>query len=347
MTQDGAERLVKLLYKGILGREPKEKEFSDWVAAARSELSCLELISRFVESKEFRERTRVRPFFPPGHYYSPIVDPDSVRDYVRERHARPLSAISGISIDYGQMLSLLDKLAPYMRTTPFTEQRSPPRRFYYDNGSFPYGDAIALRAMIMHHRPRSIVEIGSGHTSACMLDSAEEAGLDDLSLTCIDPYAERLKAQLTPSDMKVVRIIEEPVQNVPLEIFSALAPGDFLFIDSTHVLKTGSDVHYELFEILPALHPGVFIHFHDLHFPFEYPDQWIFERNYCWNEIYALRAFLMYNTAFGVVYWNSLLAKQDRELLKAVNPLLLVNPGGSLWMLKKDTSKPLWRRMPW
>ena len=30
-------------------------------------------------------------------------------------------------------------------------------------------------------------------------------------------------------------------------------------IDSTHVLKTGSDVAYELFEVLPRLQRGVFV----------------------------------------------------------------------------------------
>ena len=81
------------------------------------------------------------------------------------------------------------------------------------------------------------------------------------------------------------------VQDVPIDEFRALGSGDVLFIDSSHVLKTGSDVHRELFEILPALASGVLIHFHDIDYPFEYPDLFLFERRYSWNEAYAVRAF--------------------------------------------------------
>jgi hypothetical protein len=61
------------------------------------------------------------------------------------------------------------------------------------------------------------------------------------------------------------------------------------------VLKTGSDVHCELFEIIPRLAPGVIVHFHDVQFPFEYPREWVFAKRWSWNEIYAVRAFLAYN----------------------------------------------------
>jgi hypothetical protein len=41
------------------------------------------------------------------------------------------------------------------------------------------------------------------------------------------------------------------------------------FIDSTHVSKAGSDVHFECFDLLPRLLPGVVVHTHDVFFPFE------------------------------------------------------------------------------
>jgi hypothetical protein len=69
-------------------------------------------------------------------------------------------------------------------------------------------------------------------------------------------------------------------------------PINVLFIDSTHVLRTGSDVCFELFEILPRLSPGVLVHIHDMFWPFEYPRSWVVEENRSWNELYAVRAFL-------------------------------------------------------
>src|SRR6202035_2845754 len=122
------------------------------------------------------------------------------------------------------------------------------------------------------------------------------------------------------------------VQDVPVSTFSTLNENDILFIDSTHVLKTASDVHYELFSILPSLNEGVLIHVHDIQYPFEYPRQWLFADNYSWNEIYALRAFLMYNSAFEVVFWNALFAQRQPKLVYETNPLFLKYPGSSIWL---------------
>jgi hypothetical protein len=124
------------------------------------------------------------------------------------------------------------------------------------------------------------------------------------------------------------------VQRVDLQVFERLEPGDFLFIDSTHILKTGSDVCHELFNILPALKPGVFIHFHDIFWPFEYGRDWVLKENRSWNEIYGLRAFLMYNDAFEIVFFNEYFVRFCRERVQAGYPAMLKNSGGSIWLRK-------------
>lgn len=194
--------------------------------------------------------------------------------------------------------------------------------------------------MINHLRPRRIIEVGSGFSSACMLNSAEHAGLPDFALTCIEPYPDRLKSLLRETDYPRVEIIERPVQEVPPETVDTLMPNDILFINSTHVLKTGSDVHYELFYLLPRLRPGVFVHFHDIEFPFEYPSPWIFEENRSWNEAYALRAFLMYNEVFHVVFWPSLFAAVFAPDIQREFPLFLRNSGCSIWLRRREKTGP-------
>jgi hypothetical protein len=139
---------------------------------------------------------------------------------------------------------------------------------------------------------------------------------------------------LRESDAKRVSIIETPVQEVDLRTFDPLEENDILFIDSTHVMKTGSDVNFELFEVLPRIKKGVLIHFHDIQYPFEYPDEWVYNRKYSWNEIYALRAFLMYNERFRVEFFNSLFIGRNRELVRATYEPMLKNPGASLWLRK-------------
>ena len=47
-----------------------------------------------------------------------------------------------------------------------------------------------------------------------------------------------------------------------------------LFIDGSHISKTGSDVNHLFLRILPRLPPGVVVHIHDICLPFEYPRHW-------------------------------------------------------------------------
>jgi hypothetical protein len=138
---------------------------------------------------------------------------------------------------------------------------------------------------------------------------------------------------MTDIDKKSTSIIQSDVQLITLDNFEKLQAGDILFIDSTHVVKTGSDVNYILFEILPLLRSGVFIHFHDVFFPFEYPKEWVYEgRN--WNEDYFLRAFLMYNNKFEIRLFCEYIHRHHKVAFKDM-PLTYKNTGGNLWLEKR------------
>jgi len=241
------------------------------------------------------------------------------------------AAPAGIDMVAGDMRTFFIENCRLMASARFPEDLDRRFRYYGNNLVFPLGDALVLRTMIHVLRPRRIIEIGSGFSTACMLDTADELSVRP-RITCIEPYPERLRSLLRTADE--VEILETPVQKVSLSRFAELGSGDILFIGSTHVLKSGSDVHYELFEILPSLQPGVAVHFHDLPYPFEYPLQWVFEENYSWNEAYAVRAFLMYNNDFSPFYSNSFIAMRDRALLDEFYPKFPDNPGTSLWIRK-------------
>ena len=117
----------------------------------------------------------------------------------------------------------------------------------------------------------------------------------------------------------------------------ALEAGDFLFVDSSHVSKTGSDVNFIFFEVLPRLKPGVIIHFHDVFTPMEYPRSWVMKPGawFGFNEIYILRAFLMYNPEFEIIMFNTFLEEHHEEWFRKNMPLCLENKGGSIWLRKK------------
>jgi hypothetical protein len=113
-----------------------------------------------------------------------------------------------------------------------------------------------------------------------------------------------------------------------------LEANDILFIDSSHVSKAGSDVNHLFFTVLPRLKPGVLVHVHDVFYPFEYPLGWL-RQGRAWNELYLLRAFLQYNTAFEMLFFNSFLWKHHKEQLAAKLPRMATNPGGSIWLRKR------------
>ena len=138
----------------------------------------------------------------------------------------------------------------------------------------------------------------------------------DVDSLSIEPYPQMLKQNLKKHNIKDHKIIEEDLQNVDMKIFSELNKGDLLFIDSTHVLKTFSDVWYELFVILPKLKKGVFVHIHDIFWPFEYPDSWNKLENRSWNEIYALELFLYKNMDFKIKFFNSYFFAKNKNLSK-------------------------------
>jgi len=136
-------------------------------------------------------------------------------------------------------------------------------------------------------------------------------------------------------DVSRVEIIQQNVQQVPVTLFDELRAGDILFIDSTHVLKTGSDVCFELFDILPRLASGVFVHFHDIFWPFEYPREWVISENRSWNEQYALRAFLTRNDAWEIMMFNDYFGLFERPMIASTYPPFLRSFGSALWLRRR------------
>jgi hypothetical protein len=76
------------------------------------------------------------------------------------------------------------------------------------------------------------------------------------------------------------------------------------------------------------------IHFHDVFYPFEYPKEWVFEGR-SWNEAYLLRAFLQYNDAFEIQFFNSFLAEKHGATFESAMPLCANLEGANLWLRKK------------
>ncbi len=284
----------------------------------------------FEELRTYRHALR---FAPPGHFYSPLPSDEELRRDASRLFGPPSPTVPGIDLNEAGQLALLEQIKRYYPDLPFSAKKNPNLRYFYDNPAYSYSDAICLYGMIRHARPRRIVEVGSGHSSCVMLDTTDLHLDGRVDCTFIEPYPDKLLALIKPEDLSRVTIIRKRVQDVSPEPFLALARGDILFIDSSHVAKIGSDVNYLLGEMLPRLRPGVFVHVHDIFYPFEYPEAWIAEGR-AWNEAYALRAFLAFNETFEIVLFNTYLERFHREIFERDMPLCLRDEGGSIWLRK-------------
>jgi len=271
-------------------------------------------------------------FVPPGHFYSPIVDPEEAEQHLANLESKGATlSLPGIKIDRKEMISEWHSLLPFLTTIPFSAERTDSHRYAFVNDAYSWGDGSILHAMIRKYRPKRIIEVGSGWSSVCIIDTIESYLDNECETTFIEPYPQLLKDLMKTTSIRI-KILENKVQSVPLSVFDELKAGDILFIDSTHLLRTGSDVCFELFEVLPKLAQGVIVHFHDIFWPFEYPKQWAVNDNRSWNELYAIRAYLMNNDDWRIIFFNDYFVKVERELIDRAYPNFLKNSGGALWL---------------
>jgi hypothetical protein len=273
------------------------------------------------------------PYFkwvPPGHFFSPLADADDVGRRSKVIFDRSASNVPGIDLKGENQQALLKQFEAYYSFLPFERTSNPQSRYFHPNGSFPVQDAFTLSAMIRHFKPNRIVEIGCGFSSCVILDTCE-AVKSSAQITLIEPYPDVLLKYTRKADHARFELKAEFVQNIPPVFFAGLGENDILFVDTSHVSKVGSDVNFIFFQILPMLKRGVVVHFHDIFYPFEYPEEWFF-KGMIWNEDYLLRAFLMFNHDFEILIFNDYLNRSSPEQMKTNFPLCLKEPGGSLWL---------------
>ena len=271
---------------------------------------------------------------PRGHYCSPLPDPENGALHATASLTRdPRVELPGIDFQIHEQTNLLLRMAELYPQFDWAEQSCPNRRFHFDQGWFKHADSLSLYSMLRLYRPRQVVEVGSGFSSALMLDVNERFLGRSIRFTFIEPSPERLESVLREEDRLSVQLISQPVQTVSIDLFRSLNKDDILFIDSSHVSKAGSDTHYLFFEVMPALSSGVLVHVHDIFWPFEYPADWIREGR-AWNEAYLLRAFLSFNQAFKIMFWSPFMALIEADLIKRKMPLYLRNTGASIWLRK-------------
>lgn len=210
--------------------------------------------------------------------------------------------------------------------------------YFQINNSFEWMDGRMLFYFIKTHKPKKIIEIGSGWSTLLMYNTIKKFNLDT-KIICIEPYPNSILLGMQKEGLIELNISN--LQDNNLELFSQLEKNDICFIDSSHVVKYNSDCLYYINKIFPILKKNVLIHIHDIFLPFEYPKMWYKEGRF-WNEQYFIYAFLMNNNKFKIKFGNSYASKFQKLFdiqknsyeFKVIKELDKTKPfsGGSLWL---------------
>ena len=278
-----------------------------------------------------REANEYKTWVPPGHYYSPIPDKQEVEKY-KDRIFQFPKQIPNIDIDAGRQLSLLSLMAQSGNSYNTPVEKETSRRYYYNNDDFSFGDGVIANCILDYHKPKKIIQVGEGYSCALMLDYIQRVSdKSEVAYSVVRDNSGKLDELLNPND----RVVEykEHILEIGLQPFRDLESGDLLFIDSTHVSKVGGDVNFLIFNVFPILKPGVLIQIHDISPNFEYPYHWIMEGR-SWSENYLVRAFLMNNANYEIMFFNSYMGYHHLEEVCKFLPIFKNNPGGSLWLRK-------------
>lgn len=291
----------------------------------------------------FRRAEAVGFHILPQHFYSPIPDP---ADYHNAEHLPTLiGPESGVDIWNPLQRSFFEReVLFYAAELSDVPVKATNGVSCWDNEMFGVMDSSVYYAILRCFKPRKIIEVGSGCSTliAVRAVAANKSG----SIECIEPYPTDFFSQHLRS-LQGISLIEKKVQDVPLDHFAKLQANDVLFIDSSHVVKPGSDLEYLIYRVLPILHPGVVVHFHDIFLPFKYPREWMTKQMRFWNENYVIGTMLANSRTWDIVCPNCILGTEGDNLdrlctiasghhFEKAKSIRNVAPGGSIWLRKRN-----------
>jgi Methyltransferase domain len=282
----------------------------------------------FLRRVPFDELQRRGWHLQPNHFYVPLNDVAFLRANEALWHDRGLP--QGVDWDLDGQLEVARTVERYrseLDDVAFEPQPGGGRAEYiWNNGAFSGADAIVYYGLVRERKPRRVVEVGSGWSSLLLARALERNGpAAPCDVTLVEPFPNEAVFAGLPEGWEVHRQI---VQHADLGIFDRLQAGDICFYDGSHCVRTGGDVNWFLFEVMPRLAPGVLVQIHDIFLPDDYHDEWVYDEGLSWNEQYLVQAFLMHNDAWRVRIANHMLYRERPDALAEVYNM----DGGSLWL---------------
>jgi len=277
-------------------------------------------IVRKVCIKTWRIWEKVGVHMSPNHYYWPIPETKDILSYDFKKKF----SLDGIKISEADMLMWLKRIAKY---------REEYAKIHTGCGYTSHGDGAILYGMVRELKPKRVLEVGSGSgwsTSVTCTALEKNKTQDDSpgKIIAIEPYPKPSFKELVNRHDDVT-LIQSKVEAAEPQLFEKMESGDILFIDSSHVVRIGNDVHYLYLSVLPKVPVGTIIHIHDIKFPYDYPKEWVLKNRRFWTEQYLLHMFLAFNDSFEILFAGNYMYDKYPELM--VDSLVGLSPGGDGW----------------
>lgn len=246
----------------------------------------------------------------PRHFYSEIPD---IRQLRQELSWRTPFTMDGINGTPDQQLEFV-RLTTSSYRGHVTDLQIHKRAIQMNGSDEGYGEIEAdfLYCFIRHHRPRTIIQVGCGvSTAVCLLAARDEQYSP--RIICIEPYPTQFLQDAHTSG--TIDLVRKKVQDVDVSFFAQLERDDMFFIDSSHTLGPCGEVTRIVGGILPTISAGVFVHFHDIWFPYDYCPHVLTSDLFFLHETPLLYAFLCMNQRYSIAAsLSQLVHTRKREL---------------------------------
>lgn len=268
------------------------------------------------------------------HRYEPIasalkeVVPPDLEDLDPESYVPDDKLIGQLHLDDEKQLGRLAQWTGYrelfgaLRRDPRVNTRHLGENRIH-NGWYPTPDAEVYAAMVADHRPRRIIEIGGGFSTAIARRTIDDTGIDS-ELVVIDPEPRTDVAGI--ADRTILRRVEDAANEIEVD------DDAILFIDSSHVVRSGGDVPFLFCDVIPRLPAGTLVHVHDVFLPFDYPPAY---RRRLYGEQYVLFALLLAGSRFRAEFATHYMVREHGDAMRdCFGPVVGVDPlhfGGSFW----------------
>jgi len=251
----------------------------------------------------------------PRHFYSEIPDIRVLRQNEQWRVPFDMKGIRGSLEEQSAFVS--DCTSAY--SAALAGERILERALDINRSDEGYGEIEAdfLYCFVRRHRPKIIIQIGCGvSTAVCLLASRDEKYQP--RIICIDPYPTRFLEESHQS--RQIELVQQKAQDVDLEFFEQIGPGDLFFVDSSHTLGPGGEVSRIVLSILPRISQKAYVHFHDIWFPYDYCPHVLSSDVFFLHETALLYAFLCMNERYSIAASLSHLFHERKAELRKCFP---------------------------